>query len=174
MAEDFISIDESQVTDDALREAIKSYKAAMRRPAQDLDVEYLLKTLNYVNESSPVKVARNPVDKNREWIPGTTLYNVGKVFVDDEHHLTLHMRADKTECQASKMIDQIAKVKKHLHGMQGPVMLELPDGKKVRITDAFSHAFVKSMWAGMPFDLVLGYFEKDTEVETLAKEEKDA
>ena len=164
MADDFIMIDESNVEDDALRSAIKSYKEAMRRPAQDLDVEYLIKTLKYINSSSPIKVACNPVDRHREWISGTPLYNVGKIYVDEDHHLTLRMRSDNTEFSAEKMLEKIAKLKKNLHGLKGPVMLELPDGKKVKLTDAFSHAFVKTVWAGMPFDLVLGYFDANIEV----------
>lgn len=160
---DFHVIDENNFEDDALREAIKSYKDAMRRFDQDLDVEFLLKTLKSVNDNSAVKIARNPVDKNHEWVPGTVLRNVGKVDVDDENHLTLRVRHDNTETTAEKMIDQILKVKKKLHGMQGPVMLEISDSKKVQITDVYSHAFVKSVYAGLPFDVVLAYFEKDDE-----------
>ena len=74
------------------------------------------------------------------------------------------MRSDNTEFSADKMLEQIDKLKKNLHGLKGPVMLELPDGKKVKLTDAFSHAFVKTVWAGMPFDLVLGYFDANIEV----------
>ena len=51
---------------DALHQAIKSYKDAIRTPDKDLDVEYLLKTVKYVNEISPLKVARNPIGKHRQ------------------------------------------------------------------------------------------------------------
>ncbi|MBR3182192.1 MAG: hypothetical protein IKF56_06090, partial [Eggerthellaceae bacterium] len=57
-----IVVDEECFDNDALRSAIEGYKEATRRYDQDLDVEYLLKSLEAVSECSAVKVARNPVD----------------------------------------------------------------------------------------------------------------
>ena len=156
-----IVVDEECFDNDALRSAIEGYKEATRRYDQDLDVEYLLKSLEAVSECSAVKVARNPVDKNHEWIHGTELLSIGKIDVDDEFHLTLHIRHDGGECTAETMLEQIENIKSKLHGTTGPVMLALSNEKKVKLTDAFSHSFVKDVCAGLPFDVVLGYFEDD-------------
>ena len=59
------------------------------------------------------------------------------------------------------MLEQIENLKSKLHGTTGPVMLALSNEKKVKLTDAFSHSFVKDVCAGLPFDVVLGYFEDD-------------
>ena len=171
MSDDMLDFENIDENDDVLREAIKSYKEAMRRHDQDLDVEFFLKTLRSVNESSVIKVARNPVDKNHEWVPGTKLFNVGKPHVDDEHHLTLRIKHDSSAFTVEDMLEQFSKLKKKLHGMHGPVMLAISDEKKVCITDIYSHAFVKDMWAGLPFDVVLGYFEKDVETESESESE---
>lgn len=158
---ELFSVDGKVIEEDALQAAVKNYKAAMRKFDQDLDVDFLLKTLESVNERSVVKIARNPVDENREWIAGTVLYNVGKIDVDEEHHLMLRIRHDNAECTVEKMLDQLDKLKKKMHGTMGPVMLALNDLKKVQITDVYSHAFVKDVYAGLPADVVLGYFEDD-------------
>lgn len=160
---ELFAVDGNTIEEDALRAAVKDYKEAMRRFDQDLDVSYLLKTLNSVNERSVVKIARNPLDKNREWVKGTVLHNVGRIDVDDEYHLTLRIRHDNAECTVEKMLDQIEKLKKKMHGTMGPVMLELNDQVKVKLTDVYSHAFVKDVYAGLPADVVLGYFEDGSE-----------
>lgn len=156
-------VDGENFENDALRGAVKNFKDAMRKVDQDLDVDFLLKTLGMVNEHSAVKVARNPVDANHEWISGTKLHNIGKVEVDDEFHLLLHIRHDGAECTAEKLLEHIEVAKKKMHATMGPVMLQVSDSKKVQITDVFSHSLVKDMYAGVPFDVVLGYFEDDPE-----------
>lgn len=160
---DPIIVDEERFDGDALHAAIAGYKEATRRYDQDLDVDYLLKTLEAVNASSAVKIACNPVDKNHDWINGTKLFNIGKIEVDAEFHLTLHVRRDNDECTAETMLEQIDKLKKTLHGTSGPVMLALANGEKVKLTDAYSHSLVKDACAGLPFDVVLGYFENKAE-----------
>ena len=167
---DFDVIDENNFDDDALRHAIKSYKEAMRRPHQDLDVAFFIKTLQVANGLSCLKIARNPVNKDHQWNPDTILYNVGKVEVDEEHHLVVRIRKDGVEHTVEKMLDEVTKLKRKLHGLQGPVMLALSDEKKVQITDIYSHAFVEDHWAGLPFDVVLGYFEDDP-IQTETKRE---
>ena len=160
MTEPYI-IDEDNFENDALRAAIKSYKEAIRAPQQDLDVEYLIKTLRSVNESSAMKVARNPLGPDRTWNHDTTMYNLKGIDVDDEGHLTVIIRRDKEEFTVEDFLDSFRKLKRKIIDKKGPVMYKVNDEKKVRITDVYSHAFVGDRYAGLPLDLVLGYFEED-------------
>lgn len=145
---------------DALHQAIKSYKDAIRTPDKDLDVEYLLKTVKYVNEISPLKVARNPIGKDRQWIHGTQLQNVRGFYIDDDGRLTIRTRGDEVELSAEKALEQIEELQRH-HVVAGAVFLERANKEPVAITDAYSHAFVSDVYSGMPFSLVLAYFEED-------------
>lgn len=148
--------------EDPMKQAVKSYKEAMRTEKQDLDVEFLKRTLSAVNDGSPLKVACNPIGKDRLWRRDAKLLNVRALELDDEGHLVVHTRTDKTELPVEKALDQLQKLKRKLQP-SGPVMLQVSETKQVRITDAYSHAFVKSAWAGLPFDLVLAYFEDEPE-----------
>lgn len=150
--------------DDPLRQAVKSYKEAMRTQMQDLDARFFLKTLNAVNESSVLKVAANPIDEKGDWIHGTKLMNVRGFEVDDSGRLVVRTRGDNTEMPVEKALDQLEKLQRKLH-MGAEVVLELKGEKYVQITDVYSHAFVKSVFAGLPFDLVLAYYEKKPEEE---------
>lgn len=145
---------------DPLREAVRSYKDAMRSAKQDLNVSFLLKTLSAVNESSPLKVARNPIDQDRRWRSGVELRNVRGFEIDEEGQLTIRTRSDNGELSAELALDQLYKMRRKLQS-DGSVMLVTAGDKKVKITDAYSHAFVNDAYAGLPFDLVLAYFEED-------------
>lgn len=160
MSEPYI-IDEDNFENDALRAAIKSYKEAIRAPLQDLDVEYLIKTLRSVNEASAMKVARNPLGPDRTWNHETKMYNVKDIVVDDEGHLTVLIRRDKEELTVEEFLDRFQKLRRKIIDKKGPVMYRVNDEKTVRITDVYSHAFVGDRYAGLPLDLVLGYFEED-------------
>ena len=160
MSEPYI-IDENNFEGDALREAIKSYKEAMRAPQQDLDVEYLIKTLRSVNDACPIKVARNPLGDDRSWNHDAKMYNVKGIEVDDEGRLTVFIRRDNTEFTVDAFLDRFAKLKRKIVDKKGPVMHRVNDEKTVQITDVYSHAFVGDRYAGLPLDLVLGYYEAE-------------
>ena len=145
---------------DALHQAIKSYKDALRTPEKDLDVEYLMKTLDYVNGICPVKIARNPIGKDRQWVHETQLHNVRGFYIDDEGRLTIRTRGDEVELVAEKAFEQIEELQRN-HIVAGAVFLERTGKEPVAITDAYSHAFVGDVYSGMPFSLVLAYFEED-------------
>ena len=150
---------------DIMRQVIEKYKDAKRGPAQDLNFDFLVRTLKSVNLSSEVKIARNPIDEKHEWVSGTVLMNVGKLFVDDDGNLTLTAKSDNSGLTADKMLQRIDKLaKKTSFSDTSPVMLAVSDDKKVQLTEAYSHSFVKDIWAGLPFDVVLGYLEKDDPV----------
>ena len=100
--------------DNVMRETIEQWKETHKEPARELDYEMLCSILKKVNDESAVKVARNPLDENREWVHETTSYNVGRVEVDDEGRLVLYMRHDNTETSADKMQDQIKRVQKQI------------------------------------------------------------
>lgn len=170
MAEPYI-IDDDNFENDALRQAVKSYKDAMRAPAQDLDLEYLIKTLRSVNEDSPVKIACNPVSSDRKWNAETKLYNVRSVEVDVEGHLAIHIRKDNKEFTVAQFIDQYAKVRRKVIDKKGPVKFIISDDKSVTITDVYSHALLGDRLAGLPLDLVLGYFEEDPKAKAAPKAE---
>lgn len=143
-------------------EAIKSYREAMRPPKQDLNIEFFIKTLRVMNDSSALKVARNPVDANGRWRRETVLRNVRSIELDDKGRLSLQLRGDNTEYPVEKAIDEIIKYRKRL-GNDDPIMLTFSEEKQVRITDAYSHAFARDFFAGLPFDLVLAYFDEETD-----------
>ena len=154
-------VDNSNFEKDALHEAIKSYKDAMRAPDKDLDVDYLLKTFEYVNDISPIKVARNPIDKDRAWVHDTQLRNVKEFDVDDEGRLVIRTRGDKTEFLVEKALEQIEQLKNRHKNITGAIVLERANKEPVVITDVYSHAFASKIYAGLPFELVLAYFVED-------------
>ena len=146
--------------EDPLHQAIASYKEAMRPPRQNLDVEFFYKTLSSVNESSALKIARNPIDADGKWIHETKLHNVRGIELGEGGGVIMRMRGDKTNLSIEKAIDQMDRIRRQL-GKEAPVTLVISDDKQGRITDIYSHAFVKDAWAGLPFDLVLAYFEEE-------------
>ena len=154
-------INDDNFEGDVLREAIRSYKEAMRAPTQDLDIEFLVKTLRIVNEASPVKVARNPLTADHEWNPETTLYDVRGIEVDEQNRLCVTIRKDKQEYPVERFLIQLGKLMKMLPDKKAPVMLMISEQKTVQITDVYSHAFMSDAYSGLPLHLVLGYYEED-------------
>ena len=143
-----------------LQEMIKEWKRQNKEKPRDLDYEMLDVIMRHVNGSSPVKVARNPLDKERDWIPDTVCQNVKSVSIDDQGRLTVHVRGDKTELSVDAMLGQIKRLKTKI-SRSSSIMLKISDKKTVQLTDIYSHALVKDSWAGLPFDLVLAYYEED-------------
>jgi hypothetical protein len=147
-----------------LQEMIKQWKAEHKAKPRPLDFEMFQQILKMVNESSAVKVARNPLDEDHDWIPETTCLNVGKISQDDEGHLVLHVRHNKTEYSVDKLLTDLRRVGKKL-SLGSSIMAQVSEKKVVQITDVYSHALVKDSWAGLPFDLVFAYYEKDEKKE---------
>lgn len=147
---------------DVLREAVKSYKEAIREAKQDLNIGFFLKTLSVVNESSAIKLARNPVDSNGKWRRDAAIYNVRGFEIDDSGRLVVRTRVDKEELSVEKALDQLHKLRRKINN-ESVIVYQVSEHKEIQITDIYSHAFVKNAWAGLPFDLVLGYFEKEDE-----------
>ncbi len=165
---DFIMNQREQMLHDALKdeyehplqEAVRSYREAMRPPKHDLDVEFFAKTMGVVNESSPLKVARNPIDADGRWRHDAVLRNVRGLELGDTGKLTIYARGDKEEFPVEKAIDQLNALRRMLAN-DDPIMFYVSEEKQVRITDIYSHAFFKDAWAGLPFSLVLAYFDED-------------
>ena len=158
---DPVIVNNDDFAGDALRQTVVSYKEAMRAPTEDLNLEYLLKTLSLVNDRSPVKVARNPLTSDRKWNTDAVLYNVRSIGVDDEGHLSVTIRKDNTEFSVEHFIDEYLKLEKRIADKKGPVMYAISEEKNVQLTDVYSHGLTKDHLAGLPFDLVLGYYEED-------------
>lgn len=148
---------------DVLHEAIKSYKEAMRAPMQDLTIEYLVKALHSVKDSSVVKVARNPVLPDREWNVEAKLYNVRAVGVDEQNRLVVTARKDEEEFTVERFIAQLIHLKDEfrLPDVKGPIMFQVSEEKVVQLTDIYSHVTIEGHYGGMPIDMVLGYYEDD-------------
>lgn len=146
---------------DAMQAKIKQWREANKEAPRDFDFGMLCTIVDALNDSSAVKVACNPLDEERNWVPDAVCRNVGKVDVDDQGRLVLAVRHDKEELPVEKLALQIRQLKKRRPADQSPVMLKISDTKTVRITDAYSHALVRDSWAGLPFDLVLAYYEND-------------
>ena len=146
---------------DAMQEKIKKWREANKDAPRDFDFKMLCTIIGALNDSSAVKVACNPLDEERNWVPDTTCHNIGKIDIDDEGRLVLSIRRDKEELSVEKLAWQINRLKKQRPADQSSVLLRISETKTVQITDAYSHALVRDSWAGLPFDLVLAYYEKD-------------
>ena len=153
-----------------LQEMIKQWKKQNKDKLPDLNYEMMNTIMTHINESSPVKVARNPLDKDHDWIPDTVCHNVKNVYIDDEGRLTLRIRKDNTELTVDKLIDQIKKLKTNI-SRSSVIMVKVSEEKVVQLTDVYSHALVKDSWAGLPFDLVFAYYEEDPSEKKQASED---
>ena len=89
------------------------------------------------------------------------MYNVRSIEVDEESHLVIRIRKDKGEYPVERFIESVLKNRRRLIDKRGPVFFEVSETKRVQITDVYSHAFLNDRLAGLPLDLVLGYFEED-------------
>ena len=156
-----IFVDGTNPEEDALRQAVESYKEALRNATQDLDFDFLVKTLRAVKESDVVKVARNPVLPDRYWNSEATLFNVRSVDVDDAGHLVVKIRKDETEYTVGECLERLQELAQALPSKKAPVIFKASDEKDVQLTDAYAHMMNDAMYRGMPIDLVLGYYEKD-------------
>ena len=140
-----------------MQEKVDEYKATHRDPLPELDLALLIKSMDKLNGSCPIKIARNAVDEQRNWIPGTLTSNVGKVYLDDKHNVVFKLRQDGGSMTIDELRDELDPILKRLPLKNADLMVELGEDKKVKLTELFSHSLVKDMWAGLPFDFVMGY-----------------
>ena len=152
-------------TPDVMRQMVQKWKSEHREKQADLDLEMFMKIIKVANGSSAIKVACNPLDEDHDWIPDTPCYNIGNVYVDEQQRLVLCMRRDKTEYSVEKMLDTLKALKKQGPSRFSKIMLQITDDKIVELTDIYSHALVRDNWAGLPFDIVLAYYDEDAKKE---------
>ena len=143
-----------------LREKVDEYKKAHPDSLPEFDYALLLKSLNIMNESSVLKIARNALSEKREWIPGTETWNVGRVYLSEDHCVTFTVSLGDHEMTVEKLMEELNPINKKLPLKSVPVMIDLGNGDCVKAEDLYAHSLVSSMWAGLPVDIVLCYKHK--------------
>ena len=143
-----------------LREKVSDYKKAHPEALPELDYALMLKSLKRMNDASPVKIARNAFNEMREWIPGTATWNVGKVYLSDDHCVTFTVSHGDKVLTVERLFDELHDIDKKLPLKSVPVQIELGEGNIVRATDIYAHSLVTSVWAGMPVDFVLCFTQE--------------
>ena len=143
-----------------LRNQIEDYKAAKAEMLPELDYSFLLKSLELLNEASPVKIARNAVDENREWIHGTETHNVKSVYLSDDHCVVFVISHGDKVMTVADLSEVLEDINKKLPLKEVPVLIEINEETRVKVHDMFAHSLIQSMWAGMPVDFVLCYNQK--------------
>lgn len=156
-----------------LQEMIKKWKAEHKAKPRPLDYEMFLQISNMVSDSCEIKVARNPLDEDHDWIPNTPCLGVTKIFQDSEGRLTLRATHGKSHYTVDKLHSELRRVGKKI-SLSSSIMVQLSDSKTVQLTDVYSHALVKDSWAGLPFDLVFAYYEEDEKKEEKKQAEEEA
>lgn len=152
--------DKVQEHHDVMKEKVAEYKKAHPEILPDCDFAFLLKTLRKMNENSRVRVAKNAFNEKREWIPGTEMRNVGKVYLSEDRCVTFTLRGDGGAITIDDLFDLLAPIEKKLPMKNVPIKLALSEEKHVQITDIYAHSLVSDQWAGLPVDLVLCYTDK--------------
>ena len=146
--------------EEIIRKKVDEYKAAHPERLPEFDYALLLKSIKSVSERSVVKIARNAFNENREWIPGTETWNVGKVYLSEDHCIVFTVSHGDREMKVENLLDDLQPINKKLPLKSVPVMIELGESKLVRATDLYAHSLVTSLWAGLPIDFVLCYNQK--------------
>lgn len=144
--------------DEVWEEKIKAYRETLKGPKPDLDMALLFRILDIVNESSEVKVAVNPVDADGGWSSEAPTYAVTGIRKLDDGRVALRVNDERHGIEAGDLYMKLKREFKHESGKKVPV-LYVRGENIVELTDAYSHALVREMWAGMPFDLVLATSE---------------
>ena len=150
---------EPTIDDDILKEKIKAYRESLKGEVPDLDIELLMKVLDMVNESSEVKVAISPVTEGGGWDPNAPTYAVAGITTLDDGRISLRVHDERHGIEAGTLYLKIKKALKRRSGSKMPVIFSRK-GNIVQLTDVYSHALVRQMYAGMPFDVVLAFSEK--------------
>lgn len=148
--------------EEVLREKVDEYKRTHPEVLPEFDYALLVKSMKRVNEDSPVKIARNAVNEMREWIPGSETWNVGRVYLSDDHYVTFTVSHGDKAMTVSDLFDELEEIDKKLPLKDVPIMIQLNETTRIRATDLYAHSLVSSMWAGLPVDFVLCYTQKTT------------
>lgn len=145
-----------------MAEKIREYKESLKREKPELDIALLFRILDLVNESSEVKVAIDPVKSDGEWSSNAPTWSVVGVTRLDDGRVALKVRGERHGIEAGELHTKLKREFKHQTGERVPVLFVRGENV-VQLTDAYSHALVREMYAGMPFDVVLAIKEKETE-----------
>lgn len=144
---------------DVMLQRIQEWKDAHKDVPRELDFGFFCEIIEKVNNSSAVKVARNPTTVDGDWIHGAECINVARAIVDERGRLALQLRRDREEMSAERLIEQVDRLKEQVDGKSSAVMVQISEDREIQITDAYSHSLVSDHWAGLPFDLVFAYFD---------------
>ena len=142
---------------EVLREKVDDYKKSHPEDLPELDYAFFLRSISRVNESSPVKIARNAFNDMREWIPGTRTYNVSGVFLGEDSSVTFVMSGSDHCTTVDALLDELENINKKLPLKNVPIMIQIDQETTVQATDLYAHSLVSDAWAGMPADFVLCY-----------------
>ena len=154
--------------EEILREKVSEYKAAHPEALPEFDYALLLKSIDRMNDDSPVKIARNAFNEKREWIPGTETWNVSGVYLSDDNCITFTVSHGDRVMTVAQLLEALHDINKRLPLKGLPVMIQLNEETRVKATDLYAHSLVTSMWAGMPADFVLCFTQKKEKKKTSA------
>lgn len=152
MSEDVLR--ESTLDEDVLREKIKQYKEMLKQEKPDLDMELLLRVFSLVNEESEVKVALEPIGDEGEWVSSATTYAVSGVRELDDGRIALRVNDEKHGIAVGKLEPQLRKAFRHKTPYKAPVFF-MHKNEEVKLTEVYSHALVRQVYAGLPSDVIL-------------------
>lgn len=154
---DIETSNEANTGNGVLREKVDDYKKSHPESLPELDYAFFLRSISKVNDSSPVKIARNAFNDKREWIPGTKTYNVSGVFLSEDNNVTFVMGGSDHCTTADALLDELENINKKLPLKNVPIMIQVDHETTVQATDLYAHSLVSDAWAGMPADFVLCY-----------------
>ena len=152
---------ESQQGDDILQEKIKAYREMLKNQRPELDFELFLKILDMVNDESEVKASLEPINEDGTWSSEARTFAVLGVKTLDDGRVCLRVSDEKHGIKAEKLYEQIKKAFKHSTPYKAPVFFVRGEDEVV-LTDVYSHALVREVYAGMPSDVVLATARKKT------------
>ncbi len=146
--------------DEILHDKVEDFKEKHPFFLVDLDYALFLRALERVNDNSPVKIARNALNEKREWISGTTVYNVGKVFLSDDHCLVFVLSHSDNVMTVAQLLETLFELNKRIVLDNFPLMIQVNEETRIEATDLYAHSLVTSMWAGLPLDVVLCFTQE--------------
>ena len=158
-----------ELGENILNDKVEEFKLEHPFFLAELDYSLFLHALERVNEDSPVKIARNALNEKREWISGTEVHNVGKVFLSDDHCLVFVLSHSENVMTVSQLLDTLFELNKQIRLDSFPLMIQINEKTRIEATDLFAHSLVTSMWAGLPLDVVLCYVQEKPKKAQLAE-----
>ena len=145
--------------DSVMREKIQAYRDSLQGEKPELDIALLFKILDTVNDASEVHVAIDPIGEDGNWSSDAETWACAGVKRLDDGRVVLRVHDEHHGISADDLYLKLKREFKRESGKGVPV-LYIRNGEVTQLTDAYSHALVKEMWAGMPFDLVLAVREE--------------